>query len=244
MKNQFSESMTEFTIIVPVYNEEENLLRMEHALAEYCSTAPKFTSVLFVNDGSTDKSEKFIEEICLRQREFHFISFKNNLGLSAALKAGFDWVQTPLLGYIDSDLQTFPEDFNLLLEFAGEFDLITGYRKHRKDGIVKNVSSKIANSIRRIFTQDGIKDTGCPLKVLNTDIAKRIPMFKGMHRFLPALVLLQNGKLHQVPVRHFQRSGGKGKFGIWNRIFGSLTACFVYLWIKRNYIHYQIEKSA
>lgn len=235
--------MSEFTIIVPVYNEAENLFRVEEELVAYIPIASKTTSVLFVDDGSTDQSGKLIDEICKRNQNFHFISFEKNCGLSAALKAGFDWAESPLLGYMDSDLQTTPDDFDLLLEFIGEYDLVNGIRKERKDGFLKNFSSKIGNGIRRVFTRDGMTDTGCPLKVIKTDYAKRIPMFKGMHRFLPAMVLLQNGKVRQVPVKHFPRMAGKGKFGIWNRIFGPLTTCFVYLWMKRNYIQYELKKE-
>lgn len=235
--------MSEFTIIIPVYNEAENLLWVENALLDYIPNALKKTSILFVNDGSTDESEHLIAEICKRNNGFHFISFTQNNGLSAALKAGFDWVVSPLLGYMDSDLQTTPEDFNLLLEYIEEYDLVTGIRTGRKDNLIKNASSKIANTIRRLFTQDGMQDTGCPLKVIRTDYAKRIPMFNGLHRFLPAMVLLQKGRIHQLPVRHFPRIAGKGKFGVWNRIFVSFTACFIYLWMKRNYINYKIKKN-
>ena len=195
----------EFTIIIPVYNEEDNLPRVEQELLAYFKIAKKNTKVLFVNDGSSDKSQQIIDEICSRNTDFGFLSFKENRGLSAAIKAGFDHVETPLLGYIDSDLQTAPEDFNLLLDYIEEYDLVTGVRADRKDKFVKTISSKIANSIRRAFTNDGMDDTGCPLKVIKTAYAKRIPMFKGLHRFLPAMILLQNGSIIQVPVRHFPR---------------------------------------
>src|SRR5690606_23316540 len=89
---------------------------------------------------------------------------------------------------------------------------------NRKDRFVKNMSSKIANGIRRAFTHDGMDDTGCPLKVIKTDYAKRIPMFKGLHRFLPAMILLQNGKVLQVPVSHFPRMAGTAKFGLRNSL--------------------------
>jgi glycosyltransferase involved in cell wall biosynthesis len=231
----------EFTIIVPVYNEEENLERVEKELLAYTKIATKKTSILFVNDGSKDNSQKLIEAICNRNEVFHFISFKENRGLSAAIKAGFDAVESPLVGYIDSDLQTAPEDFNLLLERIGEYELVTGVRADRKDKFIKNMSSKIANGIRRAFTNDGMDDTGCPLKVIKSDYAKRIPMFKGLHRFLPAMILLQNGKVLQVPVKHFPRMAGTAKFGLWNRLLGPLMDCFAYLWMKKKYINYEIE---
>ncbi|MBN4070713.1 glycosyltransferase family 2 protein [Olleya sp. AH-315-F22] len=233
-----------FTIIVPVYNEEDNLLRVEKELLNYTKIATLSTAILFVNDGSKDKSQELIEDICNRNPEFTFISFKENRGLSAAIKAGFDTVDTEFIGYIDSDLQTAPEDFNLLLEHIEDYDLVTGVRADRKDSFVKSMSSKIANSIRRAFTHDGIDDTGCPLKVIKTEYAKRIPMFKGLHRFLPAMILLQKGTIIQIPVQHFPRIAGQAKFGLWNRLIGPLSDCFAYLWMKKKYINYTISKKS
>ncbi|HAI18975.1 MAG TPA: dolichol-phosphate mannosyltransferase [Xanthomarina gelatinilytica] len=233
----------DFTIIVPVYNEEDNLIRVEQALLDYTKIATRKTKILFVNDGSKDTSQDLIESICNRQTDFNYICFKENRGLSAAIKAGFDYVDTPLVGYIDSDLQTAPEDFNLLLEHIDTYDLVTGVRANRKDSFVKNMSSTIANGIRRAFTNDGMDDKGCPLKVIKTDYAKRIPMFKGLHRFLPAMILLQEGKIIQVPVQHFPRIAGTAKFGLWNRLLGPLMDCFAYLWMKKKYINYTVAKK-
>lgn len=230
------------TIIIPVYNEEENLLRVESEFLSYFDKASVMSKALFVNDGSSDKSEQVISEICARNTHFDFISFTQNQGLSAAIKAGFDHIDTELVGYIDSDLQTTPDDFNILLQDVGPYDLVTGVRASRKDSFVKNMSSTVANSIRRAFTRDGMDDTGCPLKIIKTEYAKRIPMFKGLHRFLPAMILLQNGKIKQVPVRHFPRVAGQAKFGLWNRLLGPLLDCFAYLWMKKKYINYQVKK--
>lgn len=233
----------QFTIIVPLYNEEDNLLRVEKELSAYLQKAPVKSCVLFVNDGSTDNSLQLVEEISQRNKDFKFISFEENRGLSAAIKAGFDHADTPLIGYIDSDLQTDPEDFDLLLEHIGENDLVTGVRENRKDSFKKNMSSLIANGIRRSFTHDGMDDTGCPLKVIKADYAKRIPMFKGLHRFLPAMILLQNGKIKQVPVRHYPRIAGKAKYHLLNRLVGPFIDCFAYLWMKNNYINYKVNKK-
>ncbi|MCB0437347.1 MAG: glycosyltransferase family 2 protein [Flavobacteriaceae bacterium] len=234
----------QFTIVIPVYNEEDNLKRVETELTNYLTIASRKAKVLFVNDGSKDKSQELIEEICTRNPDFTYISFKKNAGLSAAIKAGFDHADTELIGYIDSDLQTTPEDFNLLLEHIDEYDLVTGVRANRKDSFVKNMSSKIANGIRRAFTHDGMDDTGCPLKVIKASYAKRIPMFKGLHRFLPAMILLQNGKITQIPVQHFPRIAGTAKFGLWNRLLGPLMDCFAYLWMKKKYINYEVAKKS
>ncbi|PTX62770.1 glycosyl transferase family 2 [Kordia periserrulae] len=231
------------TIVVPVYNEEDNLERVEKELGAYAENAKIPVKILFVNDGSKDKSQEMIENICANSDTFNYICFAENRGLSAAIKAGFDHTETNLVGYIDSDLQTAPADFDLLLEHIDEYDLVTGVRANRKDSFVKNMSSKIANGIRRAFTKDGMDDTGCPLKIIKTDFAKRIPMFKGLHRFLPAMILLQEGNIKQIPVQHFPRIAGQAKYGLWNRLFGPLMDCFAYLWMKKKYINYSIAKK-
>ena len=232
------------TIIVPVYNEEDNLERVETELLNYINIASVPTCILFINDGSKDKSQTMIEDICNRNDAFDYVLFKENRGLSAAIKAGFDYADTELVGYIDSDLQTSPEDFNLLLDHITDNELVTGVRADRKDSFVKNMSSKIANGIRRAFTKDGMDDTGCPLKIIKTEYAKRIPMFRGLHRFLPAMIMLQNGRVTQIPVRHFPRIAGTAKFGLWNRLLGPLMDCFAYLWMKKKYINYDVAKTS
>ena len=235
--------MLEFTIIIPVYNEELNLKRVEKELLSFIKIAKKKTTILFINDGSTDNSQQIIEDICQKNIEFRFIHFKNNKGLSAALKAWFDNIDTPLLGYIDADLQTSPKDFNILLNHTEHYDLVTGIRTQRKDSLIKKISSKISNKIRTIFTNDGMEDSCCPLKIIKTDCAKKIPMFKGLHRFLPAMVLLQKGTVLQIPIQHFPRIAGKTKFGIRNRLLGPITDCFAYLWMKKKYINYEVIKK-
>lgn len=233
--------MNTLTIIVPVYNEEENLKRVEKELNEYVQSSRVKTSILFVNDGSKDSSLEMIKLICAERTSFNYLNFDKNYGLSAAIKAGFDNATTTLVGYIDSDLQTSPREFDLLLEHIDRYDLVTGMRSNRKDSLVKNLSSKIANNIRRSFTHDGMDDTGCPLKIIKTEYAQRIPMFKGLHRFLPAMILLQNGKVKQVPVSHFKRVAGTPNFGVWNRLIGPLMDCFAYLWMKKKYINYKVD---
>ncbi|MDH6353973.1 dolichol-phosphate mannosyltransferase [Dysgonomonas sp. PH5-45] len=230
----------EFCIIVPIYNEEDNMLRLEKELADYLKTASVKACALFVNDGSKDDSQRLIEDVCARNKSFYYISFAQNRGLSAAIKAGIDVAQSPYVGYIDADLQTTPQDFELLLPHRKDYELVLGIRSGRKDSFVKNLSSKIANGFRRMMTKDGVEDTGCPLKVIRTDYAKRIPFFTGMHRFLPALIQLQNGRVKQLPVRHFERMAGQSKFHLWNRLTGPFMDCFAYRWMKKRYINYTI----
>lgn len=234
----------DFTIVVPVYNEEDNMQFLEEKLSAYLKVAACSTCVLFVNDGSKDNSLSGIQKICKNNEGFYYINFCKNAGLSAAIKAGFDTVQSEYVGYIDADLQTAPDDFNLLLEHIQENKLVMGIRTNRKDSGFKRMQSKIANGFRRMMTHDGATDTGCPLKVLHTDYAKRIPFFTGMHRFLPALILLQDGGCYkEIPVRHFPRIAGKSKFNLWNRLISPFKDCFAYRWMKHRYINYQINET-
>ena len=219
------------TIIVPIYNEEENIYRLSVELKKYIEISLIKTVILFINDGSNDNSEEILKKICLSDENFEFINFKKNKGLSAAIKAGFDLCNTSLVGYIDADLQTNPEDFNAVRD---ALDTAFG---------LKNMSSFTANSVRILFTNDNMNDTGCPLKVIKSDFAKKIPMFKGIHRFLPAMILLQEGKVKQIPVRHYKRIAGQSKFGLFNRLIGPLIDCFAFLWMKKKYINYQIKEN-
>ncbi len=231
----------DLTIIVPVYNEEDNMPALEERLGKFLPTCKCSACVLFVDDGSKDKSLPLIKDICARNKDFYYISFAQNRGLSAAMKAGIDHATSPYVGYIDADLQTAPEDFNLLVDYIKDYPLVMGIRANRKDTGFKKLQSKIANGFRRMMTHDGVQGTGCPLKIMHTDYAKRVPFFTGMHRFLPALILLQDGgKVKQVPVRHFPRTAGVSKYHLWNRLVAPFMDCFAYRWMKKRYINYTI----
>ncbi|MDE7374259.1 MAG: glycosyltransferase [Odoribacter sp.] len=231
------------TIIVPVYNEEGNIERLGKELGNFLKVAKVPSCVLFVNDGSKDESGRLLKEVCRTHADFYYLELAKNGGLSAAMKAGIDHSDSEFVGYIDADLQTAPEDFNLLLEYVEEYEMVMGIRTGRKDSFVKNMSSRIANGFRRSMTHDGVEDTGCPLKVLRTDYAKRIPFFTGMHRFLPALIQLQYGKVKQIPVRHFPRIAGKSKYNLRNRLIGPFKDCFAYRWMKKRYINYEVAED-
>ncbi|WP_129594094.1 glycosyltransferase family 2 protein [Seramator thermalis] len=232
-----------FTVVIPVYNEEENIFVLEKKIRLFIQKSIFSTCVLLVNDGSTDNSLKLMKEVCERNDNFFYLSLERNGGLSAALKAGIDYTFSDYLGYMDADLQTDPDDFNLLLPHLNTYDMVIGIRANRKDSFFKKLQSKIANGFRRMMTHDGVSDTGCPLKVMYTDAAKKMPLFKGMHRFLPALILLQNGKVKQIPVRHYPRVAGKSKYHLWNRLTGPFIDCFAYRWMKKRYINYAVRDS-
>lgn len=145
------------TIVVSVFNEEDNIHNLEKALSEFIPTSKVKTCALFVDDGSKDGSLKLIQEVCSRNKDIFYISFSKNAGLSAAIKAGFDYAFSEYVGYMDADLQTTPEDFNLLLDGMKEHTLMTGYRANRKDTAFKRIQSKIANGFRNMMTHDGAK---------------------------------------------------------------------------------------
>lgn len=228
------------TVLVPVYNEEESLQQFVVEMNKYLEIAPVATTVLFVNDGSTDQSLALMRDICRQDPRYEYISLAQNRGLSTAIKAGIDHARGTLVGYIDSDIQTTPLDFVALLPFFPEYDMVTGIRAKRQDSAVKLLSSKIANNFRRLMINDGIVDTGCPLKILKTEYARRIPLFHGMHRFLGALVQLQGGQVKQLPVRHFPRFAGTAKYNLWNRLWKPLVDTFGYRWIRSRWKNYEI----
>lgn len=229
------------TIIVPVHNEIDNLERIEKTFIEYLQQSDTASKVLFIDDGSTDGSLDAIMKICERP-EFDYLKFDKNYGLSSAIKAGIDHCDTELIGYIDADLQTTPFDFDILLKEIDGHDAVIGFRGNRKDTLSKKIQSKIANRIRRALIDDGVIDTGCPLKVLRTDAAKKIPFFDGMHRFMPALIQLQGGTIHQINVQHFERTAGKSKFNIFNRSVKPLQDAFAYRWMRSRYINYTVDQ--
>ena len=237
-------AITEFTIIVPVYNEEGCLSKFCETMDTFLQQSPVSTEVLFVNDGSKDNSLHQIKEICQQKAGYRYISLDKNRGLSTAVKAGIDTTESKYVGYIDSDLQTTPLDFLKYFQYLPEYQMVNGIRQNRKDTFVKKMSSKIANAFRRKMINDGMEDTGCPLKIMDTEYAKRIPFFDGMHRFLPALIQLQGGKVKQLPVQHFERFAGTSKYHLFNRLLGPLQDTFAFRWMRKRYINYQIAEQS
>lgn len=232
------------TVIVPVYNEEDNMQALEERFAAWLPISPVKTCVLFVDDGSNDTSLAKIKEICGRHEDFFYLAFRKNCGLSAAIKAGIDEAESEAVAYIDADLQTDPEDFNLLIPHLKKHELCMGIRANRRDTGWKRFQSKFANGFRRMMTGDGVTDTGCPLKVMRTANARRVPFVKGMHRFLPALFMLQGCSIKEIPVHHHPRVAGKSKFSMSNRLIGPLMDCFAFRWMRSRWFNYDIaEKS-
>jgi glycosyltransferase involved in cell wall biosynthesis len=232
------------TIIVPVYNEEESLSAFQTEMEKFVAAAPIEVVVLYVNDGSSDDSQNIINNICETNDTCQSLVLDKNYGLSTAIKAGIDNCRSSLVGYIDADLQTSPSDFVKFLDFFPEFDMVNGIRMKRQDKIVKKISSKFANSFRRMMINDNITDTCCPLKIIKTEYAQKIPFFKGMHRFIPALIQLMGGKVKQVPISHFERYAGTAKYHLWNRLIGPFFDTLAFRWMRKRNIQYTISKHS
>jgi len=230
------------TIIVPVYNEEEALPRFKEEMDSWLKNSSMQAKVLFVDDGSSDSSFDIITQIC-DAPDYDYIRLAKNSGLSTALKAGFDQVTTPYTGYIDADLQTHPDEFDRFAPFLEECAMVNGWRKNRNDSFVKIMSSKVANAVRRGLINDHMQDTCCPLKIIKTPYVKRMPFFKGMHRFIPALIQLQGGVVKEIEVTHYPRMEGKAKYNLLNRAIGPLVDTFAFRWMRKRYIRYQIQEK-
>ncbi|GHB34382.1 dolichol-phosphate mannosyltransferase [Mongoliitalea lutea] len=231
------------TIIIPVYNEEGNIFRIQDALNQYLEKSTLNVCALFVNDGSTDTSLALIQQICKANTHMGFISFDKNRGLSAAIKAGIDYATTDYVGYMDADLQTSPLDFCSFEPFLESYELVTGERQHRQDGLGKRFSSNFANWFRNSFLQDGMKDTGCPLKIFQREFALKLPYFNGVHRFFPALTQIYGGQVKVLPVQHFPRQAGVSKFNALNRIVQPLLDTLLVHRLKKRFIQYNIAAS-
>lgn len=233
----------ELSIVVPLYNEEEGLDRLTTRLAAFMPHCLRRCCTLFVDDGSTDGSPARLQAFCAANPDFFYLRLERNMGLSAALKAGFDACESPLIAYLDADLQTDPEDINLLVGKLGDHALATGVRTQRHDSAWKKFQSAVANAWRRMMTGDGATDTCCPLKLIRREYARALPSFRGMHRFLPALVLLEGGSYCEVSVRHYPREAGVSKYHFGNRFWTSFIDCFAYRWMKSRHFTYRIQTS-
>jgi glycosyltransferase involved in cell wall biosynthesis len=231
----------QLTVIVPIYNEEECLPMFFKEFDRFLAATDIQVHALLVDDGSNDNSlQRIMEKCAAAPAHYDYLSFSSNCGLSSAIKAGFDACTTELVGYIDADLQAIPMDFLNYLEFFPEFDMVNGIREKRRDTLVKRLSSRFANAYRRFMIGDDIVDTCCPLKILKTSYAKKIPFFSGMHRFIPALVQLEGGRVKQVPIAHFPRFAGAAKYNLLNRLVGPFFDLLAFRWMRSRHIDYVI----
>lgn len=232
----------EVSIVIPVFNEEENLLILIPKLLEVLNQFGSPHEVIFVDDGSTDGSRRILKEFASKYPQIRMIGLKENRGLSTALYAGFKETRGKIIVTLDSDLQNDPIDIPKLLGYLGQYDMATGWRIKRQDSWLKKISSKIANSIRNRLSGEEIKDSACTLRAFKRECINEIPIFNGMHRFLSTLVKMRGYRVIEVPVSHHPRRFGHSKYNIRNRAWRAFIDLLGVRWIKNRNIQYEIEE--
>lgn len=223
-------SNTLLSIVVPLYNEEDNVVLLTQKIHE---SLKKYNyQIIYIDDFSTDNTRNVVKQ--MDDDKVHLIELKKNYGQSLALAAGIDYAEGDYIITMDGDLQNDPSDIPQMLEFAktDEYDLITGIRQKRKDSLVKKIPSKIANFLVRRVTKLDIKDNGCALKVFTKDIAKGLNLYGEMHRFITLLAHLEGAQIKQVPVKHHARHAGVSKYGL-ERVFKVVADMMLLLFIRK-----------
>lgn len=207
------------SIILPIYNEEDSL---EKLYGEIKSALSQFSSdyeIIAVNDGSKDKSLEIIKGIAARDPNFKVIDFRRNYGQTAAISAGIDSAKGEILVPLDADLQNDPADIPKLLDKINEgFDVVSGWRKDRKDSLSRKIPSQIANWLISLITGVKLHDYGCTIKAYKKEAVREIRFYGEMHRFMPAYAAWYGAKIGEIVVNHRPRKYGKAKYGL-SRIF-------------------------
>jgi dolichol-phosphate mannosyltransferase len=226
------------SVVVPLYNEEANLPSLQEELRVALSGLDY--EIIFVDDGSVDRTAAQIET----GRNIRLIRFEKNSGQSAAIHAGLTAARGATVVIIDGDLQNDPADIpKLLAEIAHGADLVCGYRVKRQDTLVKRLTSRIANIVRSRYTKDGVRDTGCTLKAMRRECVSELFPFKGMHRFIPALVKAAGYRVVEVPVNHRPRRFGQSKYGLSNRALRATIDMFGVRWLLSRRLNYKIREG-
>tara|TARA_B100000401_G_C52804908_1_gene720618 strand:- start:1467 stop:2408 length:942 start_codon:yes stop_codon:yes gene_type:complete len=202
------------SIVIPIYNEEDNIIKLSKSIYEALSDIDY--EVLFINDGSTDKSEKIIESISQAHSNIKLISLRRNYGQTAAMQAGFDHSKGEIIIPMDGDLQNDPNDIPLLIAKINEgYDVVSGWRKDRSDKkLTRILPSKIANSLISRISGIYLHDYGCTLKAYRREILNDIKLYGEMHRFIPIYASWEGAKVTEIPVRHHARIAGYTKYGL------------------------------
>jgi dolichol-phosphate mannosyltransferase len=225
------------SVIVPLFNEEESITILQTELSAALSGVDY--EIIFVDDGSVDRTAERIETA----GNIRVIRFEKNSGQSAAIYAGLTAARGTTVVIIDGDLQNDPADIpKLLTEIARGTDLVCGYRIKRKYTLINRATSRIANAVRSRYTKDGVRDTGCTLKAMRRECVSALFPFKGMHRFIPALIKAAGYRLVEVPVNHRARRFGQSKYGLGNRALRATIDMFGVRWLLSRRLNYKIRE--
>lgn len=224
-----NEEKIDISVVVPVYNEEGNVAELHKKIVNACKSLDKSWEIIFVDDGSTDKTVT----ICEKLTPLTLIEFRKNFGQTAAFDAGFKQSKGEIVITMDGDLQNDPADIPLLLDKMREgYDVVSGWRFNRKDSFSKRFFSRTADKLRKILLKDTIHDSGCSLKAYNGNALRNIDLFGEMHRFIPALLELDGYKVGEVKVSHHPRVHGVTKYNWKRSIKGFVDMISIWFWRK------------
>ena len=237
----------ELSLVVPVYNERDNLPILVEEIGRALAGRGEEGryEIVAVDDGSTDGSLGVLKALKREHPEIHIVAFAANAGQTAAFAAGFGAARGRVIVTLDADLQNDPADIPVLLaelERSGAA-AVAGCRVDRQDSGWKRLQSRIANGVRNRLNRETIRDTGCSLKAFRAEALRALPLFNGMHRFLPTLVRMRGGGVTEVPVHHRPRRFGKTKYGMWNRVFRALVDALAVRWMQRRALRYQVREE-
>ncbi len=232
-----------YSVIIPLKNEESNIVDLINELEPIMQGLKEPWELICVDDGSTDSTLSILTDQLKNKPYLRIIIFKKNYGQSSAFDAGFKAAQGEFVITLDGDRQNDPADIPSLIEAIGDCDLVCGHRWNRKDPLSKKITSRIANPIRSWICQDGVHDTGCSLKVYRTSSLRRIKMYNGMHRFLPALFKIEGFRIKEVPVNHRERLKGTSKYNFFNRSFNTISDLWAVWWMNKRQLRYEVERE-
>jgi glycosyltransferase involved in cell wall biosynthesis len=226
-------SFKKLSVVVPLYNEEESLIPLSNEIKKAIRPLNMGFEVIFVDDGSKDKSLKVIKDICRQDNRFKYISFRKNYGKSAALHVGFKQVTGDVVITMDADLQDDPNEFSALINKLEEgYDLVSGWKKVRHDPFIKRQSSKFFNFVTKVMSGIDIHDFNCGLKAYRREVVENIHVYGELHRYMPVLADWQGFKISEIPVKHHPRRYGTTKFGI-SRFFKGFIDLITVLFATR-----------
>lgn len=220
----------EISIIIPCFNEEDNVEILHSEILNACKNLNKTFEIIFIDDGSADKTFEKLKNL----QQIKIVRFRRNFGQTAALDAGFKKAIGKIIVTMDGDLQNDPRDIRSLLNKMeeGEYDLVSGWRKNRRDSFDKKIISRGANFLRKFFIKDGIQDSGCTLKAYKRECLKNLDLFGETHRFIPAVIRWKGFKVGEVEVNHRPRIHGKTKYDWKRTIKGFLDMLNLWFWRK------------
>lgn len=228
----------QLSIVIPLFNEAASLLELHEKISAAVQESRMHAEIIFIDDGSTDRSFEALREIHQRDRRVRVVRFRRNFGKSAALAAGFKSANGQFIVTMDADLQDDPAEIKHLVDELqrGDFDLISGWKKHRHDPFIKKISSKIFNRVTGFMTGLRLHDINCGLKAYRREVTSTIPVYGELHRFLPVLAFKEGFRVGEVVVKHHPRKHGKSKFGpsrFTKGFFDLITVLFLSRYTKR-----------